>query len=298
MKDAHLQHAVEFAAYRLFVRWLHRRRHEDVAAPGRRLGRLAYRLLRSKRRLAERNVARVFPELDGAAGQRIVELCFEHFGAYFLEVVSAGRLDRGELLSRFELSGLEHLEHALSGPRGCFLTTGHFGTWELAMFPLADWATRHGRSFHAVARPLDNPRIDADLRASRGRYGVEIIDKAGAAHRMLNAYRRGGLVAIVIDQHVRESAGIRVPFFGEPAWTSPVLATLSLRTGAPVVPFTCLPAGPGRYRLVVHEAIEPASSDLQESEAEAEMTRLYLAAVERDIREQPEYWLWMHRRWR
>jgi KDO2-lipid IV(A) lauroyltransferase len=206
------------------------------------------------------------------------------------------RLSEADLLSRFEVSGSENLEGALSGPRGCFLTTGHYGAWELAMFPLAHWASERQREFHAVARPLDNQTINADLRASRERFGVQIIDKAGAAHRMLNAYRGGGLVAIVIDQHVRESAGIQVPFFGDPAWTSPVLATLSLRTGAAVVPFTCVPSGePGRYRLTVHEPIQPEGKGLG---AELEMTRRYLEAVERDIRACPEYWLWMHRRWR
>lgn len=301
MKDAHLQHAVEHFAFRLFERWLLRRPHDRVAVPGRRLGRFACRVLGSKRKLAQRNVERVFPDLPADETRRVVARCFEHFGAYFLEVVSASRLDREALLSRFDASGWENLEAALPGSRGCFLTTGHYGTWELAMFPLAAWAAERGRTLHAVARPLDNPKIDRALRSSRERFGVEIIDKAGAAHKMLNAYRRGGLVAIVIDQHVRKSAGIQVPFFGDPAWTSPVLATLSLRTGAPVVPFTCVPGSDdGHYRLKIREPIEPdvRDSDLSEAEAEAEMTRRYLAAVEHDVREQPEYWLWMHRRWR
>ena len=301
LKDAYVQHAVEYAAFQLFQRWLRRRPHDRVAAPGRRLGRWAHRLLRSKRRLAEGNVAKVFPELSEEQIARIVRRCFEHHGAHFLEVASVGRLERDELLPRFDLEGLEHLEAALPGERGCFVTTGHFGAAELAMFPLADWAARNGRTFYGVARPLDNAKIDAEVRASRERSGIEIINKAGAARRMLGAYRQGGLVAIIIDQHVRESIGIQVPFFGDPAWTSPILAILSLRTGASVVPFTCVPAQPGRYRLTIHEAIKPLdmeASGLTKAEAEQEMTRRYLAPVERDIRQQPEYWLWMHRRWR
>lgn len=301
MKDAPFQHAIEYAAFRLFQRWLLRRPHEAVAAPGRRLGRLAHRLLRSKRRLAERNMARVFPELSDDDHRRLVERCFEFYGANFFEVASTARLDTADLLSRFEIEGTEHLDAALPGQRGCFLTTGHYGSWEPAIFPLADWATKHGRTCHAVARPLDNPKIDAEVRAGRERSGIEIIDKAGAAYRMLNACRRGGLVAVIIDQHVRESAGIQVPFFGEEAWTSPVLATLSLRTRVPVVPFTCVPGDPGRYRLTIHEPIEPldaAASGMSEEQAEVEMTRRYLAAVEKDVRAQPDYWLWMHRRWR
>lgn len=287
------------AAFRLFRSWLFSRPHERVGASGRRLGRIAHRVLGSKRKLALANLDRVLPQLSDAQRAEIVKKCFEHFGSYFFEVFSSARLDSEELASRFEIRGLDRLEAALDGDRGVFLTAGHYGSWELAMFPLARWATARGRTVHAVARPMDNPQLDAAVRGSRQRFGIQIIDKAGAAHRMLNAYRRGGLVAIVIDQHVRPSAGIQVPFFGAPAWTSPVLATLSLRTGAAVVPFTCLPAErAGTYELTLHEAIEPIAGSPCSVQAESEMTRRYLESVEKDILRQPEYWLWMHRRWR
>ena len=94
---------------------------------------------------------------------------------------------------------------------------------------------------------------------------------------------------------MRPSAGIKVPFLGFPAWTSPVLAILSTRTGAPVLPFTCVPQGEDGYKLSFRQPIFPSGRG---PEAEAELTGRYLAAVEEDIRRAPEGWLWMHRRWR
>jgi KDO2-lipid IV(A) lauroyltransferase len=122
-----------------------------------------------------------------------------------------------------------------------------------------------------------------------------VIDKEQAGHRMLNVVRAGGAVAMIIDQHVRPSAAIRVPFLGHAAWTSPLLAMLSLRTGAPVVPFRCLPAPQHRYRVEIHPPIEPEGKGRP---AEAAMTPRYVEPIERDVLERPELWLWMHRRWR
>jgi KDO2-lipid IV(A) lauroyltransferase len=106
-------------------------------------------------------------------------------------------------------------------------------------------------------------------------------------------------VGILIDQRVQAKEGIEVPFFGRPALTTPVLARLSLRTGAPVLPVALFPEPRGKYRFVAHPPIVPPD-DVRGAEGDetvAELTRQYLAVAEQDIRRHPEQWLWMHRRW-
>ena len=107
------------------------------------------------------------------------------------------------------------------------------------------------------------------------------------------------MVACTLDQRVQPQEGIEVPFFGRPALTSPVLARLSLRTGAPVLPVALYPEPRGRYRFVAHPPIfAPAPSNTAKGdEAALELTRRYLEVAEQDIRRHPEQWLWMHRRW-
>ncbi|HXO40782.1 MAG TPA: lysophospholipid acyltransferase family protein, partial [Thermoanaerobaculia bacterium] len=137
--------------------------------------------------------------------------------------------------------------------------------------------------------------------------------------RMLQVVRAGGRVGILPDQRVQEREGILVPFFGHPALTTPVLARLALRDGCPVVPVFAYPEPSGRYRLVIRPPILPevaaapgedaggasqagANDDLgtggeDTATAVATLTRRYLEAIEREIRDHPEMWLWMHRRW-
>lgn len=291
MKDAPLRHALEYQLFRAFERFLSRREPERVRELGAGIGRVGYRLLRSARRKAEKNLELIFPTLEPQARVAIGRACFEHFGAYFCETVAAARFSASQIEARFDIEGWEIVEELHRERRNFFLTTGHFGCWELALLPFA----LRLKPFAAVARPLDNPRLDAYLRALRGRFGVELIDKAGAAHRMLNAFRQGAHVAMLIDQHVRPSAGIRTGFLGQPAWTSPVLAILATRTNAPILPFFCRPLAGGRYLLRLGEPLRPIGKG---PEAELELTQRCLAAVENEIRDRPELWLWMHRRWR
>jgi KDO2-lipid IV(A) lauroyltransferase len=111
---------------------------------------------------------------------------------------------------------------------------------------------------------------------------------------MLEVLRAGGRVGILIDQRVQPREGIAVPFFGHPALTTPVLARVSLRTGAPVVPVALYPVRGGRYRFAARPPVFPEGEG---EEAVAALTRRYLAVAEEQIREHPEMWLWMHRRW-
>ncbi len=290
MKNAPVRHRIEYAIYLAGKGLLRSIPHRAVRSLGHGLGRIGYGLARSRRQLALENLAMAMPELAADERSEVVRGCYRHFGAYALEIMSISRFRREQIGDLFDFEGWEHLEAAEAAGKGYFLMTGHFGTWEIAAYALE---VRLGK-LNMVARPADNPHLDRDLARIRQRFGTTLIDKQGSGHRMMNAFRRGERVAIVIDQKVRPGAGVRVPFFGHPAWTSPALAFLSIRTGAPALPLYCVPIAGGRYRLSLRAPITPVGKG---EEAIAALTTRYLESVEREIRRRPELWLWMHRRW-
>ena len=294
MKNAPVQHAVEYFLFRRFRNHLLRRPHAQVRASGARLGRMAYGLVGGARKKALRNLARIFPEKAPEQREQIARACFEHYGSQFCESISIGRFSNQDVLELFELEGWDILERLTAEGRGFFMHTGHYGSFEMALYPCGILL----EGYHGVVRPLDNPKIDADLMAIRGGTGAHILSKAGVGLKMRSAVRAGKPVAIVIDQHVRPSAGIRVPFLGHPAWTSSLLASLALKLDAPVVPFACTPIPEGRYRLEIREPIWGDPGGKSTDEAVEDLTTRILAEVERDILRRPEWWLWMHRRWR
>ena len=101
---------------------------------------------------------------------------------------------------------------------------------------------------------------------------------------------------MMIDQHIHDPSAVNVDFFNRPAATTSAIASLALRTGAPVVPLFSLPLPGGRYRLVCEPAVETPSTDAPE--AVREFTQRCTDVLEMYVRRYPHLWLWMHRRWR
>jgi KDO2-lipid IV(A) lauroyltransferase len=295
MKDRPLRHRLEYGFYRTVKGLLRALPHTGARAFGRGLGAFAHAVNRRHREIALRNMALALPEVDEAERRRLVRECFRHFGAALCDAISSSRFDARELCHRFTLEGWEHIDEAEKLDKGLFLLTAHLGFWELS--PPIVALTRGPMSF--VVRPADNPWLDGELRSLRERFGNEVVPKRGAARRMLEVIRGRGRMGILIDQRVQEKEGIQVPFFGRPALTSPILARLSLRTGAPVVPLSVHPEPGGRYRVIVRPAILPPEAPERSSgdEAVLALTRRYLETAEEDIRAFPAQWLWMHRRW-
>ncbi|HSB61814.1 MAG TPA: lysophospholipid acyltransferase family protein, partial [Vicinamibacteria bacterium] len=114
---------------------------------------------------------------------------------------------------------------------------------------------------------------------------------------MLRALRDGQGIAILIDQDVIGDERVFVDFFGRPASTTPALALLRLKTGAPLLPVFAIPLPGDRYRFRYGPPVEVNLSG-ERSEDVARITRACTRVLEDEIRAHPSYWLWMHRRWK
>ena len=101
---------------------------------------------------------------------------------------------------------------------------------------------------------------------------------------------------MLIDQHIQAPDAVLVDFFGRPASTTSAVAVLAHRTGAAVIPVFALPQPDGRYRMVYEHAVEPPADE--SPEAIRDFTQRCTDVLEMYVRKYPEYWLWMHRRWR
>ncbi|MEO8197851.1 MAG: lysophospholipid acyltransferase family protein, partial [Thermoanaerobaculia bacterium] len=291
MKNAPVRHAVEFGAFALFQGVARALPHPASRALGGALGALAGRLDRRRLHTADANLAAAFPTLASAERSRITRACFRHFGASFCDALSSLRFDGPELLARLELVGWENFARAatLTQGKGTIVLGSHFGNWEVV--PAAIALTVGPIS--SVGRRADNPHFDRVIQRLRTRYGNLALDKRGAVREMFRVLERGGRLGLLIDQRVRAEEGVDVPFFGRPASTSPIVARLSQRTGAPVVPVFGEELPGGRYRV---EALEPMLP--QAGDDDVTLSRRYLALLEERARARPELWLWLHDRWK
>jgi Kdo2-lipid IVA lauroyltransferase/acyltransferase len=290
VKQAPVRHRIEYALYLGLKGLLCALPHPAARAIGRGLGALAHRLDRRHRAVAHANLALALPDLSPAERARLTAECFRHFGGALCDAISSSRFTVEELCRRLTYEGWEHLETAAAAGKGVFILSAHLGHWEIAALPIG---IAKG-PLHVVVRPADNPWLDRELTHLRERFGNRVTSKHGAARRMIQVLRDKGWAGILIDQRVQPREAIAVPFFGRPALTTPVLARLSLRTGAPVVAIFAFPEPGGRYRFVAREPIFPTGEG---EDAVARLTERYLALTEEEIRQRPTQWLWMHRRW-
>ncbi len=260
---------------------------------GRRLGLLYRRLDGKRRRLAESNLAAAFPEKSPAEVEALARDVFAHFGGVAGEVLHASRRPIAETLARVEVEGAPIAAAAASSGRGVFFLTPHLGCWEWAAIKGGAIGLKMG----VIARPLDNPILDARLTALRSSTGNRVIPKREAAREMLRALKQGGCIGILMDQHARPPDGIPAPFFGRAASTSSGVARLLDRTEALVLPASALRVGTARWRLTVREAFDVRTLPAEER-AHGPLTARLNRILEDLIREAPEQWLWLHNRWR
>jgi KDO2-lipid IV(A) lauroyltransferase len=260
---------------------------------GRALGRAWAALDARHVAIAEDNLRRAFPEWEEARVRAVARGVYAHFGRVLLDILWMSGRDRAAVLRHVEVTGSEHLEAALRAGRGALLVTAHIGNWETH-------GVAHGYLFGpigVVARPLDNPSLDARLCEFRRRPGNTVIYKRRALAQVLGLLRENRAVAVVIDQNVQEGDGVFVDFFGRKAATTTVAAAVALKTGCALIPARATLDAHGRYRLV-YETPVPAEPRGDRGADLVRLTRELTAVIERWVRETPDQWLWMHRRWK
>src|SRR6185437_12707464 len=128
----------------------------------------------------------------------------------------------------------------------------------------------------------------------RGDQGELIPKGALGSRRAVAALRRGGHLSMLADQKLND--GIAVPFFGRPAMTAPALASLALHYDCAVLPARVERLGGARFRLTIHPPLQMPRSGDRAADAAALMAAVN-ATLESWIRERPEQWFWLHRRW-
>jgi KDO2-lipid IV(A) lauroyltransferase len=263
-----------------------------VLALGRRLGRLWGALDKRHLRIAADNLRHAFPDWDEGRIQRTARGVYGHFGAILFDILWMEGRTREELLALTDVEGLELGRAAVASGRGVVCPTGHFGNWEFqgVVSPLLVGP------FSVVARPLDNPALDRRLVGLRTSTGNTVIYKKKALSQIMHTIRGGGVVAIVIDQNVQAKDGIFVEFFGRPACTTTVAAALTLKTGCMIVPVHCVLGPDGRYKMVYGPEVEWGGG--RGPENVAALTQHLTSIIEGWVREHPEQWLWLHRRWK
>jgi len=273
------------------VRWVPWRTSQRL---GRALGLVVYALAWRLRRRARHNLALALgAEKTESELAAIARQSFAHLGSCFFEIANFERM-RGRLDEIVTTEGEQHLSDVLSEGKGFIWVTGHLGNWELC----ASYFALRGIDITVVARKIRVEELDVLMRGFRDGVGIRTVVRGapGAGRDILRALRRGGALAVLIDQDT-DVQGTFVPFFGRPAYTPTAPAALALRLGCPLMCGFIAREPGGDFRVVIHPPFHVRSTGNHEEDLRA-LTERLTASLEAHIRRYPEQWTWMHRRWR
>lgn len=257
------------------------------------LGLLASRILKRHRRTALENLERAFGEsLTRPERERLVKRLFKNLGVMFFEFNRMAWLKSAQVDKFIEFKGLDRIEKALQKGKGVILLTAHYGNWELLHAALG----HRGYSLELVVRRLDSLFFEKFVRWVRMRSGINIVYKVKAMLPLVRRLNSNAVAMILVDQNAVRQEGFFVDFFGVPASTNKGPALLARKTGAPVLPVFIVRDGL-KHRVEVWEELELANTGDKEKDAQ-ENTAAFTKAVEKAIRQHPEQWFWVHRRWK
>lgn len=263
-----------------------------VYGMGRGLGFLIGRVIRYRRTESRQRLERSIPCKTKKEYRRIINGMYRTMGITLFEAVHYYPKETAAIGKALEFDGAEHMENAFKRGKGVIVLTMHFGSFDL--IPII--AVYCGYRSSVITKKIRN-RLAYDLWVeARQRDGLTYLPARHAYRDCLKALKRNEAIGFILDQNMTRKEGIFVDFFGRPACTSPGMAVMSAHSGAPVVPIFVYRRGNQRHLVKFLPAMEPPPDRSPESIHAA--TQAYTKVLEDAIRETPDHWIWIHRRWR
>jgi len=239
-------------------------------------------------RIARRNIELCMPELSVQERESLLDRHFQSLGIALLEVPLAWWTAPRVIERIVNIEGREHIDAALALGKGVILLTAHFTPLEMGARMIASV-----RPVSFLYRPTKNEALAWALGRNRCRHGGKPIARDNI-RALISALRQNECVWYAPDQCYRKKGAEMVPMFGIPAATNTFTSRLAKMTGATVLPyfFERLPGSQG-YRAVIHPPFKNFPSD-----SPAADTARFHEMIEAQVRNVPEQYLWIHRRFK
>jgi KDO2-lipid IV(A) lauroyltransferase len=231
--------------------------------------------------------------LDRQYREQITYKSFQHISATFVELLWSQNYTKERIRKRVSIDNLDVLEHLLERNKGIVFLTAHFGSWELTAQAIS---ANVSRPVCAIAKSQSNVFVDRMINRWREMFGVKVVSMGISVREILRTLQQGGIITLVADQTAPKES-VSVEFFGRQVPTFQGPAVFSLKTGAPIVFGCAVRQEDGNY--IMHLVHVP-SDDLDgfSDDHVRELTQRQVHATEEVIRQHPEQWMWMHKRWK
>ena len=252
------------------------------------IGNFANYVLRYRRRVVMANLQIAFgSEMEEASLAEIANESYRQIAMSFMELLIAPKLLQ-QIRTILDPEQAVLLKNLLQLGKGLVTVSGHLGNWELQG---AAAATAINGPFTVAAVQQSNPYINRFITQRRNEMGMQVAGTKEAMKFLVRALKNKQAIGLVADQNAGPFA-VFADFFGKTAATHPGPAKLALKFGAPMVVGAAIRTGPGRFRVLARQ-VEIKDDDTMES-----LTQRHVKILEEFIRQCPEQYFWIHRRWK
>ena len=252
------------------------------------LGRLSHRFGRSRRLITQTNIRRCFPELNQAQQELRTRRVFEAVGIGALELTIPWLNPQRDLSQRFDIFGQEHLDEAVALGRGVILVGGHYAVMDVICQYFANL-----KYVDVMYRANKNPVWQWLQLRGRKHFFEGVIERSDT-RQTLRRLKQGRAIWYAADQDYGRNHSVFAPFFGIPAATIIATSRFAKLNNSPVLLLRQSRDQANRRWQIHFSAVLDNFPSGDDSADAAHINRL----LEADIRQQPEQYLWLHKRFK
>lgn len=256
---------------------------------------LFYYLIPIRKQTVLENLIKAFPEKSQAEINKIAYNTYKSFSTALIEILMMPYLDRCEIEKVLDTKDeyKQLIIDKFNEGKGVILLSAHFGNWE---YIAASVSAQINLPFYVIVKSQRNPFVNEWMNKARESWINKVVPLGMSVREIFKQLKEKHIVAMVADQR-GPSDGIRVNFFGRKASVYPGPAMLALKTKAPILYGITVRQKDSLYKVYVEEV---SMENLPDSDEEKiiELSQRHTDILEKFIRENPEQWLWMHKRWK
>jgi len=251
------------------------------------------RLIKYRRKVVKENIANSFPEKADNEIEKLVNGFYLHLADLMIEIIKAQGLPFRWLKKSLEIENMDLLNSLYDDGKGVLLMSGHLGNWEIQSL-LPKYGMKH--NLQAIYMRPKNKYFDKFLRSTRGRFGCESIPMENIYSKLMDDKKNGHIATTLMlaDQSPhKDNIKYWKTFLNQetPCFVGP--DTLAKRAGLAMVYVHITKTRRNRYKYCF-KLISKDHSTIKRNG----LVDMYLEALEENIKEKPEMWLWSHRRWK